>query len=116
MMKFSDTLLAKIRYVLSHFKGPDLSCRDHFLNNFVFLWHTMRASEDLLQLAVECSDGELRDYFAEHLEEERSHQEWLAADLASAGVDVKNSHLPRLAVELVGSQFYRIKYVDAASL
>ncbi len=56
----------------------------------------------------------LRNYYLEHAEEERGHEEWLLADLASLGI-CRDRALRRLpyssVVALVGSQYYWIEHV-----
>jgi hypothetical protein len=117
-VKFSAQLIQEIRQVQAQFKAPDLSSRSAMLGNLTFLYHVMKGSENLLKIAVQCSidDAFLHTYFIEHLEEERGHEAWLADDLASAGIDVRTSVIPRLAVEAVGSQYYLIQHVDPACL
>jgi len=88
--------------------------REACVSNLVFMYHCMRASENLLELAIEHSEGGLKDYFVEHLSEETGHAEWLARDLASAGIDATSP--PRLAVEMVGSMYYLVQHLDAAVL
>jgi len=117
-MKFSATLLSHLYHVRQQFPAPDLTRRSAVLKNLVFLFHTMRASEQLLELAIETSEEgtPLRDYFARHLEEERGHHRWLAADLLSAGVDVTQTGIPLKAVEMVGTQYYLVRHLDPAAL
>ena len=84
--------------------------------NLVFLWHCMRASEHLLEVGAEKSSGSLREYFLHHLEEERGHADWLAEDLATAGVTAARTKLPREAMEMVGSMYYLVLHVDPCAL
>jgi hypothetical protein len=84
--------------------------------NLVFLYHCIVASERLLERAVERSTGDLEAYFRAHLEEERGHDEWLAQDLASVGVDVKKTQIPVEAMEMVGCVYYLIEHVDPVAL
>ena len=117
-MKFSDHVVTSVREVLKNAKSPDLADINSVLRNLTFLYHTMKASEHLLEVAVECSKcrPELQASYAEHLEEERGHHLWLATDLNSAGVDVLKTGVPVKAVEMVGSQYYLMHHVDAAAL
>lgn len=110
-------LKGAIASAMSQYRPLDLTDPGTLLRNLVFVYHTMRASEHLLQVAVERSaPGPLRDYFTEHLEEERGHERWLADDLAAVGIDVAMTAIPRQAVELVGSQYYLIHHVSPAAL
>jgi hypothetical protein len=84
--------------------------------NLIFLYHAMVASERLLERASERSTGTLQDYFRSHLEEERGHDEWLAEDLDSVGVNVKKTQIPLEAMEMVGCVYYLIEHVDPAAL
>jgi hypothetical protein len=112
-MTFSQALQQHVFNVRSQFPPVDLTNRGLLISNFLFLYHVMKASENLLEVAAKESVGdELHAYFVEHLEEERSHDEWLAKDLLSAGVDVRISVVPRIAVEMAGSMYYLIYHVD----
>ncbi len=88
--------------------------------NLIFLFHVIRASENLLvqaaKQAAAQADGTLQRYYQRHLEEERGHAQWLAEDLKTAGVDVKDTRIPREAVELVGSVYYLIFHADPCAL
>lgn len=76
----------------------------------------MTASERLLKEAAEEATGRLKEYYVSHLEEEREHELWLADDLKSIGVNVKEIPPIRLATEMAGSQYYLIKHGNPASL
>jgi hypothetical protein len=115
-MKFSAYLVARMQQTMAQFELPLLTHRDALLKNLVFSWHCMKASENLLKQAKLKSKGKLKAYFAEHLDEERGHEDWLAADLLTAGIDVHKTPIPRLAVEMVGTQYYLINHVDPAAL
>lgn len=113
---FADDVKTAIKSVLSH-AGADLRVRSTLIANLVFLFHTTRASEHLLETAVAVSkDRPELAYYTEHLEEERGHHVWLADDLKLAGVDVAQTAIPRVAVEMVGSQYYLMHHVDPAAL
>jgi hypothetical protein len=94
----------------------DMSKRDIVLANLVFVHQVISASESLLEVAIESSEGVLQQYFIDHLEEERQHQSWLADDLMEAGIDLTSMPLSQKAVEMAGSQYYLIKHVNAAAL
>jgi len=112
---FSDLVITAVRERLTQHLMRPLS-HEVALNNMTFLYHSIRASEDLLRLAKSRSRGALREYYAAHLKEEIGHHLWLEQDLANAGIQAKQTPIPRLAVEMVGSQFYLIRYVDPAAL
>lgn len=117
-MKFSETVLTAVREVLQDAKPLDISDKNVVLRNMVFLYHTMKASEHMLEVAVERSNGnkELHAYYVDHLEEERGHHVWLANDLNTAGIDVTKTAIPLRAVEMVGTQYYLMYHVDPAAL
>lgn len=115
-MRQSEQLLQAIRGVMNQWPLPDLGDQDTFIRNLVFLHRVILASESLLEFAVPRADGALRDYYADHLEEERRHDEWLALDLESVGVDVGAEPYPIEAVAAAGSQYYLVGHVDACAL
>jgi hypothetical protein len=84
--------------------------------NLIFLYHCMIASESLLIEAEKRAEGTLKRYFAAHLEEERGHDCWLAEDLASVGILVKNTKIPLEAVEMVGTIYYMVFHVEPCAL
>ena len=85
--------------------------------NLIFLYHVIVASENLLRVAIaETSDAPLKEYFEKHLEEERGHAEWLAEDLKCVGIDVTQTEVPLLAVQMVGSVYYLIFHAHPAAL
>lgn len=86
------------------------------VRNLVFLFHMMRASENLLVMAASQASGDLREYFERHLEEERGHAQWLAEDLKSVGIIAERTQLPREAMEMVGSVYYLIFHADPVAL
>lgn len=111
-----DQLLRALRDVRATYPAIDLSRRDVFLRNLIFVHNVITASESLLRAACDRSIGDLKAYFAEHLREEASHERWLAADLASAGLDVKALPISPEAVAMAGSQYYLIHHVDPVAL
>jgi len=86
-------VLHAIRAETTHLDWTD---RIQFIQQLVFMYHVIRASENLLRVAVEQSEKgtELHAYLVEHLEEERGHEAWLAKDLLTAGVDVTQTVCP----------------------
>lgn len=94
----------------------DLQNRTAFLSNLVYLWHVIRASERLLEVAIEHSSDSLRKYFLDHLEEERGHAKWLAEDLATADIAMRRTDFLPLAAEMVGIIYYFVQHIDPAAL
>lgn len=115
-MTFSQHVKALIAEAVVPYGTPDLSQRSVLIGNMVFLYHVIKASENLLAVAAQQSEGDLKAYLVEHLEEERQHEKWLGEDLSRLGVDVTKTIVPRLAVELAGSQYYLIYHVHPAAL
>ena len=89
----------------------------------LFKFHcSVRASVPLLESALErckeisdqCSVATaLIPYYAEHIEEERGHDEWLLEDMEVLGLD-RNEVLARIPsadmASLIGAQYYWIKH------
>lgn len=115
-MKHSEQLLHVMRDVMAQWPVVDLKNRHIFVNNLIFMHRIILASEALLEEAIEHSSGALRDYLTSHLEEERRHDEWLAEDLASAGIEVSACQFQSEAVVAAGTQYYLIRHVDPHSL
>jgi hypothetical protein len=116
-MKASAIIKNTIASVLAQAQPVDFRSRSACLSNLTFVYHTMRASENLLRLAVANTEpGPLYDYFVEHLAEEKGHAEWLAGDLHTVGIEAANTPVPRQAVEMVGTQYYLIQHLGSAAL
>lgn len=116
-MRHSDHILAAVAEIRACAKPVDLTDRRVFLRNLVLLHQVIVASEQLLEEARECAtNSALCTYFAEHLDEEREHARWLAADLGSAGIDLSGEPRSRTAVAMAGSQYYLLKHVSPACL
>ena len=116
-MSASQDILNQVQQVLSNVKQVDLSDKATLGSNFIFLYHTMKASENLLKVAANnASTEELRQYCIHHLAEEKSHEKWLAEDLLSVGIDVTKTIIPIEAVEMCGSIYYLICHLDACAL
>lgn len=90
--------------------------RETFLRNLVFVAFVIKASEDILRVAIENSEGSLREYFCNHLSEETGHYEWLKRDLQFAGLSLDDCSIPSEAVAMAGSQYYLAKHVHPASV
>lgn len=115
-MQFSDHVIDAVGQVRAHGPRVDLTNKDVLIANLVFVYHLIRASENLLHVAIERSDGELKAYYAKHLTEERSHEQWLRDDLATAGIDVETTTTPLLAAEAAGVQYYLLYHADPVAL
>jgi hypothetical protein len=111
-----NELLSALRDVRATWPAIDLLDRAVFIRNLVFVHSVIVASENLLRVARDCSELPLQTYFAEHLKEERQHEKWLANDLASAGIDVRDCEISRDAMAMAGSQYYLIYHVDPCAL
>lgn len=72
------------------------------------------ASVPLLEFAAERSEGPLRDYYLEHIEEESGHAEMLLEDLQKLGVRVISRY--HAAAQFAGSQYYLIAHDHPALL
>ena len=97
-------------------QSSDFTIRAVFVRNLIFFHQVITASERLLSEAASEADGELRNYFFNHLEEERDHAAWLARDLVHFDVDVKTVRLMPAAVKLAGIQYYLIKHAHPCCL
>jgi hypothetical protein len=120
--RFADTLMRRIRDVkrTSVTINPDRI--EVVIANLTVLHDAVVASEQLLiDAAIETESlprsafhDNLAWYYRSHLEEERGHLTWLREDLKSVGV-VPDGH-DRLAMAMVGTQYYLLKHAHPASL
>lgn len=115
-MKNSELVMREIVAQRSQVGALNLFDRPTLLANLVFIHQVITATEGLLQAAIDASSGALREYFVDHIEEERGHAEWLRADLESAGVDCKSQPLSRSAVAMAGTQYYLVNHVTPAAM
>lgn len=115
---FSDAVYAEVAAILAKAPPVDLTDRRVLLANLVFIYHVIKASENLLVVAASRTEPgtRLHQYFERHRAEEVNHDKWLAEDLTSAGINVASTLIPRQAVELAGTQYYLIHHVDPAAL
>ncbi|WP_250518594.1 iron-containing redox enzyme family protein [Caballeronia sp. ATUFL_M1_KS5A] len=111
-----DQLMQAMRDVRATYPQIDLTRRDVFLRNLIFIHNVIAASESLLRAACDRSIGEMKAYFAEHLKEEAGHAFWLRNDLATADIDVAALPVLPEAVAMAGSQYYLIHHVDPVGL
>lgn len=116
MEKPSSAMRNILRITANRYGVLDLRDRSTFLNNLVFVYHVIVASEQLLRVAMLMTpkDSRLHRFYEDHLAEERGHAEWLAQDLVEAGV--AKPKIPQKAVELVGAQYYLLFHVDPCAL
>lgn len=108
-------LLAKLSLMRSDM-NINLLDRGTFLRNLIFVAFVIKASEGILRVAIENSEGSLREYFCNHLEEETGHYEWLKRDLQFAGIALDDCVIPAEAVAMAGSQYYLAKHVHSAAV
>lgn len=86
----------------------------------------IQASIPLLEVALEESRKlsptdsvalGLSSYLAQHIEEERGHDEWLREDLSLLGVDLNSIPYPSPHVaSMVGAQFYWARYAHPVAI
>lgn len=91
---------------------PGINSRAQFIALLKFNHAIMRASEDLMTLAVLHSPpGELHDYYARHAPEEKDHAQWMAEDIAALGASV--DPVDHAAAAIAGAQYYYLRHVGA---
>jgi len=96
---------------------------------YLFTGHTIiRTSVPLMETARERALGlatddplaaELVDYLAQHIEEERDHDEWLLDDLELLGLERRKvlAHVPSATIaRLVGAQYYWVLHYHPVAL
>lgn len=113
---FSQQVIDAVTAIREKSKLINLADINILITNLAFMHQVITASERLLIEASREATGELKAYYISHREEERGHEAWLADDLKTAGVYVKELPLMQKAVELAGSQYYLIKHVNPACL
>jgi heme oxygenase-like protein len=129
---------ARLRGALGLVFGELVRAGERFVNHprlvevypeYLFTGHTIiRASVPLMETARERAlsmaptdpvAAELVDYLAQHIEEERDHDEWLLGDLESIGVD-RSAILPRppspTIANAVGAQYYWVLHYHPVAL
>jgi hypothetical protein len=126
MLSFSNMMQSELRKVRETFAHPNLLDKGTILDNLLFMYQVIIASENLLYVAIarlEESYSKLTEYekhllfyFRDHLEEEKGHAEWLKADLAAGGLNVDDCNLWPEALEMAGSQYYLIHHAHPSSL
>lgn len=88
----------------------DLSSRAFFVDNLVFVYHLIVASEPILRDCAFHGPHTLTRYFELHLTEERNHADWLRRDLETAGVTTINRRFQFDAAEIAGAQYYLARH------
>lgn len=106
---FSRSLLAEIRPLQG---AADLSSRAVAIDNLVFVYHMIVASESILHECAKTADAKTRRYFAAHLQEEKNHAQWLKDDIECAGASVYNDVLMACAACAAGAQLYYARHVN----
>lgn len=85
--------------------------RDQLVANLMFVYQVMRASTNLLRVAISLlGEGRLRTYYEKHLREEENHAEWLLEDL-----DGQKEYSP-LAAAIAGTAYYLVYHEHPAAL
>lgn len=93
----------------------DLLNPDVLIRNLLHVYHVIRASENLIAVALMLSGSlRLKEFLQAKLEEEKSHAEWLCNDLTTAGIDT--TQIPHSAAALAGAQYYMIYHVSPVCL
>lgn len=94
----------------------DLRRPEVFGVHYVWLYHVIRASENLIRRASQRAEGDLKAYLQEHLLEEIGHEKWLCFDLEAIGIDAKSTVIPTSAMEMAGTQYYLVEHVSPVAL
>jgi hypothetical protein len=110
---FAQSLKAEISHEFP--RGSHLS-KAFFVDNLVFMYHTIVASEPMIVDCVNRTSGDLRKYFAFHLIEEQNHAVWLHEDLTDSGIDIDNPTLQFEAAQFAGAQYYLIRHAHPAAV
>ena len=91
-----------------------IDSRPAFITWMKFSHGIMRASAPLLEIAAAKSDGALRDYYLESLENERDHADWLAVDLETLGE--MPYVIDHASAATAGAQYYYLQHVGPHAL
>jgi hypothetical protein len=117
---FSEGLLLEVANVIRRHKLPNLNT--HLVDCLIFNWHLMKASERLLEMALDHAkrggiENKLGAYFVQHLEEERGHSTWLFEDLGGTAQSDWNPNVtPIAAATLAGMVMYAVEFIDPVCL
>lgn len=88
----------------------DMRDRTKLLLNLAFVHQIALASETILLEAAALTTGPLSEYYAAHAKEETDHENWLASDLLTYGIEVQKIPRFKKAIEMVGAQYYLLKH------
>jgi hypothetical protein len=120
---FGEQLINKIREVQGTKIRFDYENKDVLLENLKFLYHACKASEELLLdggLFCEGYDDEftrgLGKYYEEHYHEEKDELRILIKDLEKSGINAAELPWDRVAMQMIGTQYYLIKHVHPVCL
>jgi hypothetical protein len=119
---FSGVLIEDIRKRKKKSLTIDAGSYEVVIGNLKYLYDCMIASEQILVDASTAADNlpnspfieRLARYYRSHSAEERCHAGWLRDDLQSSGVRVGPPG--RLAMAMIGTQYYLLKHVHPVSL
>lgn len=89
--------------------------KENFIKTMCLTYQNMIATEKLLELCA-VIPGELQRYFAHHLNEERSHADWLRGDIESLGAKPESLRVIPEMAQMVGAQYYYINHVDCCTM
>lgn len=115
-MSFAEDLKSRLEFIRSDFAKVDLADPSTFRSYMLLQYHLMVASENLLEVALQKSSGDLETYLRQHLEEERDHARWMAEDLRCLGVEVSSTRACPDALNVAGSVYYSIFHESPATL
>jgi hypothetical protein len=107
-------LSSTIKSLLGTVPLPVIENHAGFIAYLKFAHGIMLTSVPLLEFAATKAEGELRDYYREHADEEREHARWMAEDIAKLG-----ESLPRFdhaVASTAGSQYYYLQHVGPHAL
>lgn len=114
---YVEVLEKEIKSVLHSYGRIDFHNRIALVANLTYLYHCMKASENLLKVASSQEHSEvLANYYAEHAGEEKDHNTWLRKDLTDAGLDPEYTTIPSTVVEMVGGLYYLVYHVEPAAV
>lgn len=86
----------------------------HLKRSMTFVYQLIVASAPLLAFAILRAEGPLREYYEQHLKEERGHDEMLRDDLKR--MDVTEFAPNHIAAQVAGAQYYLIAHTHPALL
>jgi hypothetical protein len=114
---FAQGLTEEVAAIIRQYRLPDLDT--HLVDCLIFNWHLMKASEWLLEVALDhpLVRPDLYRYYAQHLLEERGHLMWLFEDLGGTAQSDWNPNVtPVSAATLAGMIMYAVEFIDPVCL